>query len=328
MLRFRHLLTGIAIVLLGIGTALAQTFPDAATHPTPDELANLIQGGQIDLVRSALEHGVDSNSATSTQRAWSIGKPTGAGAWIDPGTTMLNFAIDRKRLEIARLLVEHGADVNKPDSNPEALRSLQTAARVTDADFISFLLSNGALVNARDNTGYSALDHAAENDNVPVVSRLIAAGAPIDARKPPRSAPYLLERNPFYSLHGATPLIVAVAARAIHATSYLLTHHANVNATTDDGLTALLIAVAGADATATRLLLNNGADFALAAPAMHAPYNLPPVLLAQSYVADRPEYLNIVELLTSHGAHLDPKTRASNLLRRAEYNCCYVPVSH
>jgi hypothetical protein len=61
---------------------------------------------------------------------------------------------------------------------------------------------------------------------------------------------------------------------------------------------------------------------------MSPPYNLVPVRLAQYFVDEHPEFIDIVPLLTAHGAELDYVTRASNAVRRAVYHCCYVPLSH
>jgi hypothetical protein len=89
---------------------------DRAAYLTPKEIADLIEGGQTDLVRSMLEHGANSNSKMGTPRSWPHSKPGGAS--IDPGTTLLNFAIVMNRLEIAQLV---SRCINPFESLPSAI---------------------------------------------------------------------------------------------------------------------------------------------------------------------------------------------------------------
>jgi ankyrin repeat protein len=275
-------------------------------------------------------------------------------SWIEPGTTLLNFALDLKRFDIAAV-IELGVDVNKPDAGREGRRPLQTLARTSSScslaalngvkaskeldeaagAFAARLVSQGAVLGSRDGLGYAAIDYAALADNVPVLAALVAVGAPIDGRKPRRMSSGeagSLDENPFFGLPGATPLILAVHVRARRTTAWLLEHHANVNAATDDGVTPLLFAVAAADAAAITLLLDNGANVNQTAPKLPPPYNLEPVRIAQYFIEEQagmhPEFVDIVPLLTAHGAHLDLATRASNAVRRLFYHCCYRELSH
>jgi ankyrin repeat protein len=319
-----------------------------------DEFANELQHDSLDDVRAAIAHGLDPNSTTGVRRPSDVDPCAVESLTSSSGATLLSFALELKRFDIASLLIELGADVNKPDDSREGRRPLQTLARTTSSchqaelngvrtsrtlddaagEFAETLLTHGAALDARDGLGYSAIDYAALADNVPVLAALVAAGAPVDSRKPLRSSGQAesLDHNPFFGLPGATPLILAVHARARRATGWLVEHRANVNAATNDGLTPLLIAVAGADAEAITQLLDNGAKVNQAAPKMAPPYNLEPVLLAQYFVEEQsgvhPEFIDIVPLLTAHGAHLDLATRASNAVRRAYYHCCYMPLSH
>jgi hypothetical protein len=68
-----------------------QDLVDRAAPLTSKEFADLIEGGQTDVVRSMLEHGANSSSKRGTPRSWPHSKP--AAASIDPGTTLLNFSI-------------------------------------------------------------------------------------------------------------------------------------------------------------------------------------------------------------------------------------------
>ncbi len=354
--RIHSSLATVALALLSMGAPATPTVPAARSgisvaQSPADDFIDWLQYKSLDDVRAAIAQGLDPNATTRTRRPWMDFRPVEAPGWIRPGTTVLNFAIDLKRFDVATLLIELGADVNKPDDTPEALRPLQTLARTDSTccqasdggvarrqkldeaalELTTMLLTRGAVLDTRDGVGYSAVDYAALADNVPVLGRLMAAGAPIDGRKPRRTLSnpgQSTDGDPFYGLPGATPLILAVHVRARRTTNWLVEHHANVNAATDDGLTPLLIAVADADAEAVTLLLDHGADVNQAAPKMRPPYNLTPVRLAQYLVDGHPEFLDIVPLLTGHGAELDIGTRAADVVRRAFYHCCYLPVSH
>lgn len=355
----RQILLVMIVALVGLSPPAALSSPergalaDQPARPTPNELADLIQRGQIALLRAALDGGADVNSVTGsvtgTQRHWQGHAPVGSGIYIDPGTTLLNLAVADHQLDIAQLLIAAGADVDEPDANPQALRPLQTAARIAatccdqsqagadarrqveirSGELISLLLAHGALIDARSGAGYSALHYAAASDNVAAIERLLAAGVPVDSRTGQRSATMPadpLAGNPFYALPAATPLIIAVHRRAQRAARDLMMHHANVNAQTLDGVTPLLLAVGGGDTKMVVLLLNEGADVNLASR-LPPPYNRP-VLYAQSKVDLWPQYLDIVDILVLRGAHLDPLTRGMDVVRRAFYECCYFPVSH
>jgi ankyrin repeat protein len=347
-------------LLLSIGAVSAApppSTPGKGIHENqpapPDQFTEHLERASLEDVRTAIASGLDPNATTSVRNYWLYSHPIEAPAWMDPGTTMLNFAIGRRRFDVAALLVELGADVNKPNATPEASAPLQTLAQITSAcclvseggdaarrkldeaaaELATVLLSHGAVLDARDAVGYSAVDYAAMGDSAPVLARLIAAGASMEARKPRRTQRVppgqSLDDNPFYGLPGATPLILAVHMRARRTTSWLIEHHANLNTATDDGLTPLLIAVAATDGDAVRELLANGADVNQAAPGMMAPYNLAPVRVAQVLVDNGNVLaLDIVPLLTAHGAKLDLATRASNAVRRTFYHCCYLPISH
>jgi ankyrin repeat protein len=290
---------------------------DRSKHLPMQNLTDAIERGNVTSVESLLESGADPN--------WVVipwGK-NGFAASLS-GVTMLNLAILRDRLDIARLLVEKGADVNRADSNVGALRPLHYAAdsrgnrHVPSASLVALLLAHGALADARDaagasalhdavwsNTdasaavaallikggaaidahdfaGYSPLAYAAKYGSVPALEALIAAGATPDGRiSAPTDRDGKSAYNPTPWAVAATPLILAAAAGQSQTVTALLQHKADINATTAVGVTALRIAVAGGDPKMVALLLENGADLRATAPQAPAPLNLSLVALAQ-----------------------------------------------
>ncbi len=92
---------------------------------------------------------------------------------------------------------------------------------------------------------YSPLDRAVENASVPLVEKLLAAGADANAAR----------------TSGLTPLMVAARTGSPRVVDTLLVHDADVNARTavTNG-SALMWAVAGSHSDVARSLLNAGAD--------------------------------------------------------------------
>jgi len=290
---------------------------DRSKHLPLQSLTDAIERGNVTSVKSLLESGADPN--------WVVipwGKNSVAASLS--GVTMLNLAILRDRLDIARLLVEKGADVNRADSNVGALRPLHYAAdgrgnrHVPSASLVAFLLAHGALADARDAAGasalhdavwnngdasaavaallikggaaidahdfagYSPLAYAAKYGSVRALEALIAAGATPDGRiSAPTDRDGKSAYNPTPWAVAATPMILAAAAGQSQTVTALLQHKADINATTAVGVTALRIAVAGGDPKMVALLLENGADLRATAPQAPAPLNLSLVALAQ-----------------------------------------------
>ena len=75
------------------------------------------------------------------------------------GATALHIAAREANLEIVKILVENGADVNLVDN--EGWTPAMRAALVGDAKIIDFLISKGAKLNQTNVVGESAIIHAA-----------------------------------------------------------------------------------------------------------------------------------------------------------------------
>lgn len=115
-----------------------------------------------DIVKILLDNGADVNATAS---------------W---GETALTCAVGRQSdLEIAKLLIARGADVNRWGFEPP----LTVAACEERVDLVRLLLDNGADVNAIDEAGYTALMEPAELGYSEIVNTLIAAGIDVNARE-------------------------------------------------------------------------------------------------------------------------------------------------
>lgn len=142
--------------------------------------------------------------------------------------SLLEAIQDGRIDEINNLIVE-GADANLSDST--GMTPLMIAVQTDHIDIVAQLIHNGANVNLTDNQGRSALIWA-------IKSR---AGA-FDIKK--------LHRNP--APETPTPRDIIV--------ENLVHHHANVNHSDDQGMTALIYAAIYGSIDITNTLIQHGAE--------------------------------------------------------------------
>ncbi|KAI9879308.1 MAG: hypothetical protein M1830_008959 [Pleopsidium flavum] len=94
------------------------------------------------------------------------------------GLDAFENSVKRNALAIAEALVKYGANIDVPDSNG-ITPLMETAKSCTSNPLLSWLLSKGASVNARDKIWKTALHHAGCDD---VIDVLLRAGADFDIR--------------------------------------------------------------------------------------------------------------------------------------------------
>lgn len=92
-----------------------------------------------------------------------------------PRNTPLHAALAGRRREVARLLIQRGADVTAVDS--AGLTPLHHAAAGGNVEIVSMLLDRGARVDARDEQGQTPLDYALRGGHEEVVALLRGRGA-------------------------------------------------------------------------------------------------------------------------------------------------------
>jgi ankyrin repeat protein len=94
------------------------------------------------------------------------------------GLTALHGVVGEEHVEMAQLLIDHGADVNV--HSEDGATPLHLAAY---PGMVDLLVRNGADINARNNDGETPLiTHAMEPDGDEVVETLLRLGADVNAR--------------------------------------------------------------------------------------------------------------------------------------------------
>lgn len=137
-----------------------------------DVLVAAAQCGDYDFVQflSCFKVDVDSPAFIETPE---IGKPTA-----------LQAAAMKGSLDLARLLVTHGADVNRPAPGRFGKTSLQYAAAAANIELVNFLLAEGADANAAPVLhGGTALVEAISVNSLETTRLLLDAGADVTQQK-------------------------------------------------------------------------------------------------------------------------------------------------
>ena len=103
--------------------------------------------------------------------------PAAIERWSEDGFTPLHYAAFFGHGEVARRLVEAGADVDAEARNPSRVRPLHSAVARGDVEICRMLLRAGADPDRRQQGGFTALMSAALHGERSLVEALLAAGA-------------------------------------------------------------------------------------------------------------------------------------------------------
>lgn len=106
--------------------------------------------------------------------------PSLLDAFGDDGFNALGLSIFFQHPEVARLLIERGADVVAPARNAMKVAPVHAAATQGDREMMQLLLERGADPNARQQMDYTPLHSSASRGDHETARLLVARGA--DAR--------------------------------------------------------------------------------------------------------------------------------------------------
>jgi ankyrin repeat protein len=226
----------------------------AEQRPVDQALIRAVQIGDGKKVKTLLEKGADPDARWEffglqalTIAAGRSQKPSpglvrlllDAGANVNARAPFSSHPLEgAATLEIARLLIERGAD---QEARNDALIGV---AEGGSPEWVRFFLAHGAHADARRPDGESALMRAALWGHLNVVTLLLDRGADVNAR----------------SEEGWTPLTRAALQGHLPTARVLIGRGADVNARLKDGETALILAAEDGGADLVRLLLDRSAD--------------------------------------------------------------------
>jgi ankyrin repeat protein len=196
------------------------------THGAEWTLIRAVMLGDVKEVQQLIEGGADVNEQEDSEG------------------TVLMMAASRKDIEVVKVLLANGADINAKSKDG---RTALMAAAYGDAKITKLLLDRGADVRTKTEDGHTALLSAVMAGSADAVKMLLDKGADVNA---------LSESN----MSSETCLMHAAGSGQEAIVKLLLENGADVNAKTKHGGTALLPACNSGQVEIVKMLLDKGAD--------------------------------------------------------------------
>jgi ankyrin repeat protein len=247
--------------------------------------------GNLEMVKLLLAHGAKVNPAGNNN------PPLGSAmlahsAQVNPAElddSPLFQAVSGRRLDMARLLLTHGADVNQSIRGVPIL----TSALLSMPDIVPELLKRGAAVNAPD-----AINQSVSNNSGPVTRtptppiRTPLMAAVFEA---PQFEAILVARGAKIGPDRASACIIAASQRRMDLLPKLLAYGADINGAIFDGQTVLHYCIDYAPEM-VKMLLEHGAN-----PNLGTMYSAMTPLQEAAMIGN----LEVVRLLLAHGAQVN-----------------------
>lgn len=200
----------------------------------------------------------------------------------DSGRTPLMVASERDDIDIVKLLIGAGADLNVqiPSGLYKGETALHIATRQNHQEVVQHIIYGGADLNIKEDGGKTPLMMASERGNLEIAKMLIAAGADVNVQIP----------GGLYK--GQTALHIATRVNKIDVVQELVNApKINLNIQDSSGETPLMIASEKGNKEVTQMLINAGAN-----PNIQKPSGLYKGQTAL-HIASRINRIEIVELL-------------------------------
>ena len=160
------------------------------------------------------------------------------------------------------MLLDAGADVESPNEDGQTV--LMLAARSGSVEIADLLLRHGADVNARETwRSQTALMWAADSNFPAITKLLIDHGANVEARARANDWPAQLTtepRNQYRPTGGLTPLLYAARVGCRDCAAALLEAGADPDRPNPDGITPLIIAIDNFAYDTAKILFEHGAN--------------------------------------------------------------------
>ena len=172
------------------------------------------------------------------------------------GFTPLHTAIWEGHVDMAKLLIDSGADVNAHMLGALDWTPVGEAARFGLVNTINRLLDHGARINERTRSGVTPLHLAIDYKHFRAAETLVNRGADVNATTEEGVTPLQLFANASRDERSA----VWSDSQAATLLTLLLTKGADINAKNRDGATALHYAVLQNNLRTASILIDNGAN--------------------------------------------------------------------
>jgi ankyrin repeat protein len=163
----------------------------------------------------------------------------------DFGSMPLSWASSNGHVEVVRLLLESGADIESP--NRVGWTPLNAASYKGHFEVVSLLIENGADITIPSNDSWTPLNLASFNGHTGIVKLLLEQGANFEI---PNDG-------------GWTPANTACQHGYIEVVNLLLEYGANITNAANDGSTPLCLAASNGHNEMVKLILEKGVDIAV-----------------------------------------------------------------
>ncbi|ORX53412.1 ankyrin, partial [Piromyces finnis] len=157
---------------------------------------------------------------------------------------LLKYVILKNWLNMVRLLINFGADIERKDKHFNT--PLSCAVRAGSIDILKELVQAGVNLKSRDENGYTPLIYAVKRNSLVMINYLISKGVDINEK----------------DNEGCDALLHAISApnNSIDVIQCLIDHGADINSKSNHLIAPILLAAKNNDYTIVRYLANKGAD--------------------------------------------------------------------
>lgn len=173
---------------------------------------------QVEMAKKLLEAGADPN-----EFVWEI---------EDKEYSLLDMTIVKNNIDLGKVLIEYGADVNK-------VSPLEISVKAASDEFLQVLLKSGADPNIANDRGQTALMFASVSGSTEMIKLLLDAGADTNIQDP----------------NGWSPLLIAIGTGQIEPVRILLEAGADLDVQSSDGFTPVSLAEHNGEEEIVQLLL-------------------------------------------------------------------------